>query len=48
VTVAPDTPVSEIAALMVEKHFHTIPVVQDGKLLGIVGKEDVLKTLINS
>jgi len=48
VTVAPDTPVSEIAALMVEKHFHTIPVVEDGKLLGIVGKEDVLKTLINS
>jgi len=33
---------------MVEKHFHTIPVVEDGKLLGIVGKEDVLKTLINS
>lgn len=46
VTVGPDTPVSEIAAMMVEKHFHTIPVVQDGKLLGIVGKEDVLKTLI--
>lgn len=46
VTVAPDTPVNEIAALMVEKHFHTIPVVQDGKLLGIVGKEDVLKTMI--
>ena len=46
VTVAPDTPVSEIAAMMVEKHFHTIPVVEDGKLLGIVGKEDVLKTLI--
>ena len=46
VTVGPDTPVSDIAAMMVEKHFHTIPVVQDGKLLGIVGKEDVLKTLI--
>jgi len=46
VTVAPDTPVSDIAAMMVEKHFHTIPVVEDGKLLGIVGKEDVLKTLI--
>ncbi|MGD9826573.1 CBS domain-containing protein [Desulfobacter sp.] len=47
VTVTPDTPVSDIAALMVEKHFHTIPVVQDGKVVGIVGKEDVLKTLIN-
>ncbi len=46
VTVTPDTPVSDIAALMVEKHFHTIPVVQAGNLVGIVGKEDVLKTLI--
>ena len=47
VTVTPDTPVGDIAALMVEKHFHTIPVVQEGKVVGIVGKEDVLKTLIN-
>jgi len=48
VTVTPDTPVSDIAALMVEKHFHTIPVVQDGKVVGILGKEDVLKTLMKS
>ena len=47
VTVAADTPVSEIASLMVEKHFHTIPVVDGKKLLGIIGKEDVLKTLIS-
>ena len=47
-TVAPDTPVSEIASLMVEKHFHTIPVVRDKKILGIIGKEDILKTLIPS
>lgn len=46
VSVAVDTPVSEIAGLMVEKHFHTLPVVDGKKLLGIIGKEDVLKTLI--
>jgi CBS domain-containing protein len=45
VTVTPDTPVSEIASLMVEKHFHTIPVVENKKLVGIIGKEDVLRTL---
>ncbi len=45
VSVAPDTPVSELASLMVEKHFHTIPVVKNKKLVGIIGKEDVLKTL---
>ncbi|MFA5905675.1 MAG: CBS domain-containing protein [Desulfobacula sp.] len=46
VSVGPEAPISEIASLMVEKHFHTIPVVEDGKLVGIIGKEDVLKVLI--
>ncbi|MCP3873251.1 MAG: CBS domain-containing protein [Desulfobacteraceae bacterium] len=46
VTVGADTPVSEIATLMVEKHFHTIPVVEGKKVVGIIGKEDILKTLI--
>lgn len=41
-----ETPVSEIAGLMVEKHFHTIPVVEEGKLVGVIGKEDVLKVLV--
>ena len=45
-TVAPETPVAEIASLMVEKHFHTIPVVDGKKLVGIIGKEDILKTMI--
>lgn len=47
VTVHPDTGIEEIAALMVEKSYHTLPVVDAGKLVGIVGKEDVLKTLIS-
>ena len=47
VTVNPDTGIDEIAALMVEKNYHTLPVVDADKLVGIVGKEDVLKTLIN-
>ncbi len=46
VTVGIDTPVSEIATLMVEKHFHTIPVVEGKKVVGIIGKEDILKTLM--
>ncbi len=43
VTVALETPISEIASLMVEKHFHTIPVVDGVKLVGIIGKEDILR-----
>jgi CBS-domain-containing membrane protein len=45
VTVSPNTPIEEIATLMVEKGFHTLPVLEDGRLVGIVGKEDVLRTL---
>jgi len=47
VTVHPDTEIEKIAALMVGKNYHTLPVVDAGKLVGIVGKEDVLKTLIS-
>ena len=47
VTVNPDTGIEEIAALMVEKNYHTLPVMDGDKLVGIVGKEDVLKTLIS-
>jgi CBS-domain-containing membrane protein len=47
VTVNSDTGIEEIAALMVEKNYHTLPVVDADKLVGIVGKVDVLRTLIN-
>lgn len=46
VTVRPDTLIEVVAALMVDNNYHTIPVVEEGKLVGIVGKEDVLRTLI--
>jgi CBS domain-containing protein len=32
---------------MVEKNYHTLPVVEGGKLVGVVGKEDVLRTLLS-
>lgn len=44
-TTSPDAEIEEVAELMVTKNYHTIPVVEDGKLVGIVGKEDILKTL---
>jgi len=46
VTVGPDTSIEVVAALMVDSNYHTIPVVEGGKLVGIVGKEDILRTLI--
>ena len=46
-TVTLDTPLDEIATIMAEKKIHTIPVVEDGKLDGVIGKGDIIKTLIS-
>ena len=46
ITVNSDTDIEQVAALMVEKNYHTLPVVDAGKLVGIVGKEDILRTLL--
>jgi len=48
VTVTPDTGIEAVAGLMVDNNFHTLPVVEAEKLVGVVGKEDVLRTLIAS
>jgi len=48
VTVQSDTTLETIAGLMVDSGFHTLPVVDQGTLVGIIGKEDVLKTLLSA
>ena len=48
VTVQPDTTIEIVAELMVDSKYHTLPVVVDRKLVGIIGKADVLRTLISS
>jgi CBS-domain-containing membrane protein len=48
VTVSPDNDLETVAALMVDSNFHTLPVVENKRLVGVVGKEDVLRTLIRS
>ena len=46
VTVEPETDIEDIAQLMVDNKYHTLPVMEGSKVIGIVGKEDVLKTLL--
>ncbi|MCK9273858.1 MAG: CBS domain-containing protein [Syntrophales bacterium] len=48
VTIEPETEIEDIATLMVSKNIHTLPVLEKGKLAGIVGKEDVLRTIMPS
>jgi CBS domain-containing protein len=45
VTVAPDTPVSQIAALMAKQKMHTIPVLEGGKIVGVIGKMDLVRAM---
>jgi len=45
VTVTPDTPVAQIAALMDQEKVHTLPVVKAGKMVGIIGKMDLIRAV---
>jgi CBS domain-containing protein len=42
VSVAPDTPVSELAELLIEKRISAVPVIDAGALVGIVSEADLL------
>lgn len=45
VTIGPAAPVGQAAALMFEGRFSSLPVVEGGRLVGIVTERDVLKAL---
>jgi len=45
VTIAEDTTLTDIATIMSEKNVHLLPVVRSGKVVGIVGKRDVVKAV---
>ncbi len=47
VTVQADTHLETVAALMVDNGYHTLPVVEENRLVGIIGKEDILRTLLH-
>ncbi len=42
ISVAPDTPVREIAALLHEKRISAVPVLDKGRLVGLVSEGDLL------
>lgn len=44
-TVAETTPVGEVAALMEKKGIGRVPVLRDGRLVGVVSRSDILRTL---
>ena len=45
VTITEDTSVVDIATIMDEKKVHLLPVVKDGKVTGVVGKRDMVRSV---
>lgn len=46
VTVNKNTPVDEIATIMTSKKIYTIPVMDGDHLVGIIGKADLIRTIL--
>lgn len=47
-TIKPSTPVSEIADTMSNRRIHALPVVDEGKLVGIVARIDLIRSMVGS
>ena len=43
ISVAPDTNVADVARTLVEHHIHRVPVVEDGRLVGIISSLDLTR-----
>lgn len=48
ICVTPDKTVEQCLALMTDKHIRHLPVVDDGKLVGVVSVGDLVKSIIDS
>lgn len=46
ISIGPDAPVSQAAERMVDKHLTVLPVVESGRLLGVVTKQSLLRASI--
>jgi CBS domain-containing protein len=47
VTCTPETPVGDIATLMVDKGVHLLPVVEGKVVVGVVGRFDIIRSMGN-
>jgi CBS domain-containing protein len=47
ITMDEKTPVDEIATIMTQKKIYTIPVMDHDRIVGIIGKGDLLRTLVH-
>ena len=48
ISAAPDTPLSELVRLMLDHQISALPIVQDGRIVGIVDEEDILLEVVDN
>lgn len=48
ITVDADDTLETVATVMAEKHCHTLPVMEDGELIGVIGKADIVRVIARS
>lgn len=46
-TASPETPILKVGALMVASGIHQVPVVQEGKLIGMVGRGAIYRAVLS-
>jgi CBS domain-containing protein len=46
ITVSDETSMEDVATTMTEKNVHLLPVLKEGKLIGIIGKKDLIKGIV--
>jgi CBS domain-containing protein len=44
-TITPDATIEELAELMVDRRMNPIPVVEDGRLVGIISRSDIIRLM---
>ena len=45
ISVSPDADINQVTTLMAEKDIHTLPVLDGDKLVGVIGKRDVIRAM---
>ncbi len=42
-TLSPETPIEDVATMMIEKNIHYFPVLEKGALVGVITKKDIVR-----
>jgi CBS domain-containing protein len=45
ITCTPDTPVATVASLMVDNKLHLVPVVSEDRMVGVVARLDIIRSM---